>query len=157
MSAALPSMVLAVAWLLAILDVTPPGASASVPFDESALRWILYMAVGWTGVAAGLMHTVFARSTAKSIGWETSGFQYEVGFANLGIGLAGLYAAGRDTSDAWVAAAIPAGVFLLLAAANHIREMFAERNFAPGNTLILVSDLGIPISLLVLLLATNAI
>ncbi len=44
-----------------------------------------------------------------------------------------------------------------LAGLNHIREIFTERNFAPGNTVILISDLGAPVSALVLLLATNAI
>jgi hypothetical protein len=115
------------------------------------------MAVGWAGVVGGLMHTVFARSTAKTIGWETSGFQYEVGFANLAIGLAGIFAASNDSPDGWVAASIAGGVFLGFAGLNHVREIFADRNFAPGNTVILVSDFGIPISLFALLLATNAI
>lgn len=157
MSAAIPSIVLAVAWLLAIVGATAPGAGPDTPFAEAALRWVLNLAVGWTGVVAGLMHTVFARRTAATIGWQTSGFQYEVGFANLGVGLAGIYASGCDAPEAWVAASIPACVFLLLAAANHLREAIAERNYAPRNTVILLSDVGTPVSLLVLLFATGAI
>lgn len=157
MLAAAPTLVLLLAWAFAILDITPPGADSEVAFDETALRWVLYLALGWTGVVGGLMHTLFARGTARSIGWHTSGFQYEVGFANLGIGLGAIYAAAQDASEAWVAASIAGSVFLLLAAGNHIREMAAERNFAPGNTVILLSDLGTPVSLIALLIATNAI
>jgi hypothetical protein len=91
------------------------------------------------------------------IGWETSGFQYEVGFANLAVGLAGIYAAGRDASEAWVAASLAGGTFLLLAGGYHVIEIFRDRNFAPGNTVILISDFGIPISLFALLISTNAI
>ncbi len=121
------------------------GGGSGADFDEEALRWVLFLGIGCVGVAAGLMHTVFARQAAKAIGWETSPFQYEVGFANLGVGLAAIYAAVHDSSEAWVTTSI------------HIREIFTERNFAPGNTVILISDLGAPVSALVLLLATNAI
>ncbi len=103
------------------------------------------------------MHTVFAKQTAKSIGWETSGFQCEVGFANLAVGLAGIYAASCDASEAWVAASLAGGTFLLLAGLYHVVEIVRERNYAPGNTLILLSDFGVPISLFVLLISTDAI
>ncbi|HSI81002.1 MAG TPA: DUF6790 family protein [Solirubrobacterales bacterium] len=157
MLAATPTLVLVLAWAFAVFDLTPPGADSGVAFDEAALRWVLYLALGWTGVVSGLMHTVFARRVASSIGWQTSGFQYEVGFANLGIGLGAIYAASQDAPEAWVAASIAGGTFLLLAAANHVREIAADRNLAPGNTVILLSDFGTPLSLLALLIATKAI
>jgi hypothetical protein len=40
---------------------------------------------------------------------------------------------------------------------NHVREIIRDRNYAPGNTAILISDFGVPVSLVALLLATNAI
>lgn len=157
MGAFAPPIAFALSWLFAVIGWEAPGTDFATPTDEQALRWILFIAVGWTGVVGSVMHTIFARSTARSIGWETSGFQYEVGFANLAVGLAGIYTAGRDEPEAWVAASLAAGTFLLLAGAYHLIEIVRERNLAPGNTVILVSDLGIPISLLVLLLATGAI
>jgi hypothetical protein len=157
MGALAPPILLLVAWVLALTGATPPGADADAGLDEHALRWILYLSVGWAGIGGGVMHTIFARPTAASIGWQTSGFQYEVGFANLGIGLAGLYAASQDISQVWVAAAIVGGTFLALAGANHVKEIIRDRNFAPGNTVILVSDFGVPISLLVLLISVGAI
>lgn len=157
MLALLPPLAFVVSWALAALGWEPPGDSAATPFDERALRWMLFVGLGWNVLGGFVIHTVFARQVARQIGWQTSGFQYEVGFASLGIGAAAIYAATVDQPLAWVTAAIAGGAFLLLAGLNHIREIVAERNYAPGNTVILLSDLGVPISLLVLLLATGAV
>ena len=157
MTAYLPPLAFVLAWLLALLGVEAIGTDASTPGDEQALRWMLLIGAG-TNVAFGsLAHTVFARATAKDIGWETNGFQYEVGFASLAIGLASIYASTVDEASAWITASLAAGLFLLLAAANHIVEILRDRNFAPGNTVILVSDLGVPISLFALLVSTGAL
>ena len=51
------------------------------------------------GPTPGVFHTPFAKETAKAIGWETNGFQYEVGFANLAIGLGAIYAVHSGTPD----------------------------------------------------------
>lgn len=152
-----PPLALALSWLFAYVGWYAPGTDAATPFTEQALRWVLYIALGWTAVVGSLMHTVLARRTAASIGWETNGFQYEVGFANLAMGLAGIYAGSSDRPEAWIAASIAGGVFLLLAAVNHIVEIVRDKNYAPGNTAILISDLGVPISLFVLLAASGRI
>ena len=157
MLALAPVITFGLSWLFALIGWDAPGTNSATPDDEQALRWILYLALGWTGAVGSLMHTVFARKTAKSIGWETSGFQYEVGFAGLAFGLAGIYAASQDQPEAWVAASIAGGVFLLLAGVYHIIEIVREKNYAPGNTAILISDFWVPISLFALLLSTNAI
>jgi hypothetical protein len=157
MIAFVPPLLFVLAWVFALIGWEAPGTEAATPFDENALRWMLFLALGWTAVGAAIPHTIFARQTAKAIGWETNGFQYEVGFANLAVGLAGIYAANQDASQAWIAAALAGGVFLALAGAYHVVEIVRDRNYAPGNTAILISDFGTPISLLVLLLATNAI
>ncbi len=157
MIALVPPLMFVLAWVFALIGWNAPGADAATPFDEQALRWILFLAVGWAGVGGSIPHTIFARQTAKSIGWETNGFQYEVGFANLAVGLGGIYASQQDSPAGWIAAAIVGGVFLALAGVYHVVEIFRDRNYAPGNTAILISDFGTPISLLALLLATNAI
>ena len=54
-------------------------------------------------------------------------------------------------------ASLAGGIFLLLAGFNHIVEIVRDHNYAPGNTAILVSDLGVPVSLLALLIATGAL
>ncbi len=90
-------------------------------------------------------------------GGRQNGFQHEVGFASLGIGLAGIYASNLDSPSTWIVASLSGGIFMLLAGFNHIVEIVPEKNYAPGNTAILLSDLGVPISLFVLLISTSAI
>lgn len=157
MTAFIPPLMFVLAWVFALFGWDAPGADGSASFDEHALRWILFLAVGWAGIGGSIPHTIFAKQTAREIGWESNGFQYEVGFANLAFGLAGLYAAFQDTSEAWVVASLAAGVFLLLAGVNHVVEIIRDHNYQPGNTVILVSDFGIPISLLALLIATGSL
>lgn len=48
-------------------------------------------------------------------------------------------------------------MFLLLAGLNHVVEIVRDKNYAPGNTAILLSDLGVPNSLFVLLISTGAV
>lgn len=152
-----PPVCFVLAWVFAVAGLGAPGTDAATPFDEQALRWMLFLGMGWSIAGGSIAHTIFARATAKSIGWETNGFQYEVGFASLAIGLAGIYAAFVDEPSAWIVGSIAGGLFLLLAGVNHVVEIVRERNYAPGNTVILLSDLGVPISLLVLLISTGAI
>jgi hypothetical protein len=157
MGAFIPPAIFLIAVALALIGVEPPASSSEPPMDEALLLWTLYLSFGWGSVGGSVFHTLFARQTAKSIGWETNGFQYEVGFANLAIGLTSIYAVHSGTPDAWVAAGIAGGTFLVLAGLNHIREIFTDRNYAPGNTAILISDLGAPILVFATLLSTGAI
>jgi hypothetical protein len=69
----------------------------------------------------------------------------------------GIYASVVDEPKAWVAASIAGGLFLLLAGLNHVVEIVRDKNYAPGNTAILLSDLGVPASLLALLISTGAV
>ncbi len=150
-------LVLIIAWVLSLLGVTAPGANPGEPFAENAMSWMLSLPVGAMFIVSGFMHTVFAKKTAANIGWQTNGFQYEIGFGSFGMGIAGFVAAGTDQTVAWVCVSIAASVFLLGAAANHFREMIKDKNFAPGNTIINISNIGLPVSLWALLFATGAV
>ncbi|WP_116451644.1 DUF6790 family protein [Blastococcus litoris] len=150
-----PPALFVLACVLGFLGLDPPGSSTDPGLDESLLLWTLYLSVGWSGVGAGLSHTVFARRTAASIGWETNGFQFEVGFADFATGVAALYAVHAGSSGAWAAVAIAGGLFRLLAGANHVVGMVRDGNYAPGNSVILVADLGPPVVFLVTLLSTG--
>lgn len=46
---------------------------------------------------------------------------------------------------------IALSVFLLGAAGLHLKEMVRDRNFAWGNTWVLIYDIGLPVSLVALL------
>lgn len=143
-------LTLLVAWICALANLTPPGAIDGEDFATSAMRWMLTIPGGYMFVASGVMHTVFAKSTARNIGWQSNGFQYELGFVSLGIGVAGIVAAYYDFG-AWLVLTIVISCFLLGAAANHIKEMVSDRNFSPGNSWVLLYDIGLPASLITLL------
>lgn len=145
------AIVLLLAWVLALLGVAPPGAEPGDDFAYSAMRWMMALPVGGSALVSGFMHTVLRRKTAAMIGWESNGFQIEIGFVSFGIGVAGIWATMLGP-QAWLAITVIVSVFLLGAAANHIREMLSDRNFAPGNVLILIYDIGLPVSLWALLL-----
>lgn len=150
-------LVFVLAWVFALLGVTAPGATSGDPFAVNAMCWMLSLPVGAMFIVSGFMHTVFAKRTAAMIGWQTNGFQYEIGFGSFGMGIAGFVAASTDQTVAWLCVSIAVSVFLLGAAANHIREMVKDKNFHPGNTIINISNIGLSVSLWALLFATGAI
>ena len=121
-------------------------------FDRM-LRYLFLFPLGVQGLWAFLGHVFFAEEAAASIGWAPSPFQYEVGVANLGLGLASLYAAFAGF-QARVAVAIAVACFLVGAGIGHIRDIVEHGNLAPGNAgPIMVTDFLTPIVILVLLLA----
>ncbi len=147
-SLVLPGMLVA-AWVFALSGSTAPGAMASDTAAISDLRWLLYFA-GWVFIFSSIMHSVFAKKMAASIGWKTNGFQYELAGFSLGLGLASFYAAYHGL-EAWVAVSIPIICFLALAGLNHLKEIVKDGNYAPNNTMILIWDFGMPLSLALLL------
>ena len=138
------------AWILILSGLTPLGAHSNDSFNITAIRWLLYFA-GWVFLISSIMHSVFAKKMAESIGWVTNGFQYEIAAVSLGLGIACFYAV-YHAQEAWIAVSLPIISFLFLAGVNHAIEIIRQKNYAPNNTLILIWDFGISISLAVLLL-----
>jgi hypothetical protein len=99
---------------------------------ERYLGWILFFPIGITGLWAGVFHVFFPATAAAHIGWQVNPFQFEVGMADLAIGVTACLAFWRDL--AFKAAAVSASsIFLLGDAVGHVRELMAAGNFAPGN------------------------
>ncbi len=118
---------------------------------DRLLRYLFLFPLGLQGLWAFLGHVFFPDEAARSIGWAPSPFQYEVGVANLGLGLASLYAAFKGF-EARVAVAIAATCFLIGAGIGHVRDIVQEGNLAPGNAgPIMVTDFLTPIVILALL------
>jgi hypothetical protein len=136
------------AWIYALSGSSAPGARIGDTTTISDLRWLIYFG-GYVLIISSVMHSVLAKSTAKSIGWKTNGFQYELAFVSLGLGLGCFYAISHRT-EALITIAIPIITFLFLAGANHVREIIKDKNYAPNNTFILVWDFGMSISLAIL-------
>ena len=145
------------AWVAALASAGVTIWRAPRPILESfvvdmLLRYLFLFPLGIQGIWAFIGHVFFANSVAASIGWATSPFQYEIGIANLGLGLASLYAAFRGF-EARLAVAIAAACFLIGAGIGHIRDIVETGNLAPGNAgPIMITDFLTPITVLVLLL-----
>ncbi|BAF86446.1 hypothetical protein AZC_0448 [Azorhizobium caulinodans ORS 571] len=122
---------------------------------ERLIAYILLFPVGLVGLWAALGHIVFAAQAAASIGWAPSPFQFEVGVANLGIGVAGLIGVWYRNWGYRLAVAVMTGGFLGGAAVGHVVQIVSTGNLAAGNAgPILYTDVLTPLSLLVLLALT---
>ena len=62
----------------------------------------------------------------------------------------------RYRGTSWLVLSIVLSVFLLGAAGLHVTEIIRDRNFAWGNTWVLLYDVGLPVSLIALLIAGAA-
>ena len=99
-------------------------------------------------------HTVFASSTAASIGWPAGNpFQTEVAVANLAVGVLGVLCYWlRD--NFWVATVIANSIFQLGAAVVHINQIVVAHNYQPNNAgIVLYTDILVPLILIALLIS----
>ena len=113
---------------------------------EALFSYYLLFTIGVSNVVNFVFHVFFGEMAAKFIGWEDSPFQAEVGFASLGVGIAGIIAF-RATLPFRVATLIPPSVFSLGAAGGNIYQMIAAHNFSPGNVgVVLPMNFVIPLT-----------
>jgi hypothetical protein len=123
---------------------------------ERLLRYLFVFPLGLQGLWAFVGHVFFPAQSAAAIGWANCPFQFEVGMANLGLGLASLYAAFRGF-EARLTAFLVAACFLIGAGLFHIKDIVTTGNFAPGNAgPIMVTDFLTPIAVLVLLYLSSS-
>ncbi len=112
---------------------------------EALLSWFLFFALGVTFLYNFVMHVFFSEMAASFIGWQTSPFQKEVGFASLGFSIVG-FLAFRSGFGARLAAIVGPACFLWGAAAGHVVQMVEAQNYAPGNAgIIFYTDILIPV------------
>ena len=71
------------------------------------------------------------------------------------VGVAAIYAVHAGSPQAWAAVAIAGGLFRALAGVNHLRGIIGKKNYAPGNSLILIANFGPPLVFLVTLPSTG--
>jgi disulfide bond formation protein DsbB len=123
----LPAGLFILAIIVAALRRSPTDTA------ERFLGWILLLPIGVTGLWAGISHVFFPATAAAHIGWQISPFQFEVGMADLAVGLTAILSFWRDLAFK-SAAVCAASIFLLGDAIGHVREMLISGNFAPGNS-----------------------
>ena len=106
---------------------------------------------GWFSITSGLFgHIIYANEVAAGIGWPLdSGFQMELAFAAIGIGLIG--AIGFWNRTFWLPFIIAKSTFMWGAGFTHLLHMSQFENFSPSNTGIVVYwDFIFPVVLIVL-------
>ncbi|MCK0198386.1 hypothetical protein MWN34_15845 [Ancylobacter sp. 6x-1] len=120
---------------------------------EQLLRYILLLPVGIMGLWGFVGHVFFAEQSAAAIGWAASPFQFEVGMANLGIGLGGMIGAFLRSRGFRLAIGVVALGFLGGAGLGHLIQIAGTGNMAAGNAgPILYTDFLTPLSIFALLL-----
>ena len=121
---------------------------------ESAIETITIYTLGlsgWFSIMSGLFgHIIYADEVAASIGWPlNSGFQMELGFASIGIGLVGFLSFWNKAY--WLPFIIMKFIFGWGAGYTHILHMIQHNNFSPSNTGIVVYwDFIFPVVMIVL-------
>jgi hypothetical protein len=98
---------------ISLLNKPKPLRSSTV--SDALFSYYLLFAIGISNLLNFVFHVFFGDMAAKFIGWENSPFQAEVGFASLGIGIAGVIAF-RASLPFRFATLIPPVVFSLGAA-----------------------------------------
>lgn len=108
---------------------------------------------GWFGIMSGLFgHIIYADEVAAGIGWPlNSGFQMELGFASIGIGLVGFLSFWNRAYR--LPFIIMKFIFGWGAGYTHILHMIQHNNFSPSNTGIVVYwDFIFPVVMVVIYL-----
>ena len=116
------------------------------------LDWLLLLSVGVETLWAGLFHVFATQVAAASIGWQVSPFQFEVGVADIAIGLVAIIAFWRSLA---FKSAVVGYITLFYAgvAIGHVQQAIQAQNFAPNNFGVLLVLTIVKAVILPLLLA----
>lgn len=115
------------AWIITLVQV-----QSGAPFWVTLLTWVVIFNGGMQGLWGALGHLAFPQRTAQKIGWTSNGFQVEIGFTNLAMGITGL---GCIFYPAWVPAiALFIVIYYAGCAYNHIKERVLLNNKSPCNS-----------------------
>src|SRR5277367_1412843 len=134
------------------LVVSPKRRSGAVTIVGTYLLYLLFIYVGLMGLFTSYYHVFRPIETSASIGWSTSPYEYEVGMADLTVGVLGVLCL-KFWADFWLATAIANAVWLLGDAVGHVRQMTLNNNHASNNSgIFLVTELIMPLVVLSLAL-----
>lgn len=125
--------------------------SGKKSYLDYLITHFVFFNVALQGIMAGLTQIYNPHLVAKYLNWPFSPFIYELGFANLAIGIGALFALLlKNLTAVWTAAAIY-GLFLFFAFINHILQLYFEGNFSAGNAgAVVFTDLLTPVTLALL-------
>jgi hypothetical protein len=122
-----PWILYVLAWIFTLIAVRDGAA-----FSESLLLYVVILNGGVQGLWAAIGHLIFPKETAAKIGWQSNGFQTEIGSTNLAIGTAGVL---TYFYNMW---ATPVGLILAIFFSGcvyiHIKDRLVNHNNAPCNS-----------------------
>ncbi len=123
----IPSIFFALALVVAYSRTTPQPAAYRY------LSWILLLAVGVADMLwAGLYHVFLPKVAAGFIGWQDSPFQFEIGVADIAMGIVAIASFWRGL-EFKTAVVFYVVLFYVGVAIGHVRQAVTTGNFAPGN------------------------
>jgi uncharacterized membrane protein len=132
------------------LAVSPHNRSSKAAIARTYLLYLLFIYVGLMGLLTAYAHVFRPIETSASIGWSTSPYEYEVGMADLTVGVLGVLCL-WFRGNFWLATAIANAIWLLGDAVGHIRQMTINNNHSANNAgIFLVAEIVTPIAILFL-------
>src|SRR5271154_6630291 len=141
---------LAVIAALIHLAISPARRSSGAAIAGTFLLYLLFVYVGLMGALTAYAHVFRPVETSASIGWSTSPYEYEVGMADLTVGVLGILCLWLR-GNFWLATAIANAVWLLGDAVGHVRQMTLTNNHAANNSgIFLAAELVTPVVILIL-------
>jgi hypothetical protein len=144
--------VLAVVCASIHLGFSASRRSSGVAIARTYLLYLLFIYVGLMGLLTAYAHVFRPVETSASIGWSTSPYEYEVGMADLTVGVLGVLCVWLR-GNFWLATAIANAVWLLGDAVGHMRQMVLNNNHAANNSgMFLVFEVVTPLVILFLAL-----
>jgi hypothetical protein len=145
-------LVLAVAAASIHLAFSPRSRASKAAIANTYLLYLLFIYVGLMGLLTAYAHVFRPLQTSASIGWSTSPYEYEVGMADLTVGVLGVLCL-WIRGNFWLATAIANAVWLLGDAIGHIRQIMLNNNHAANNSgIFLIVEIITPVVILLLAL-----
>jgi len=134
------------------LASSPRRRSSGAAIAGTYLVYLLVIYVGLMGLLTAYAHVFRPIQTSASIGWSTSPYEYEVGMADLTVGVLGVLCVWLR-GNFWLATAIANAVWLLGDAVGHLRQIVVQNNHAANNSgIFLVVEFTMPVLILILTL-----
>ena len=134
------------------LALSSQSRSSGTAIGKTFLLHLLFFYVGLMGLLTAYAHVFRPIQTSASIGWSTSPYEYEVGMADLTVGVLGVLCV-WIRGNFWLATAIANAVWLLGDAVGHIRQMVINNNHSANNAgIFLAAEIVAPVVILLLAL-----
>lgn len=125
------------------------GACVSRGYPSSARRWLAWtlLALGVESVWGGFFHVFVPGIASAQIGWQPSPFEFEVGVADLAMGIVAIVAFWRSASFQ-SAIGLYAFLFYIGVTIGHFDQAFVHHDLAADNFGLLLALTVIRIVLL---------